>query len=64
MTEFVELLGKAAPEIGMAALFIFYLLKKDKANMEAATKGHEAAMALAKAVSELKGVIQGQDREH
>ena len=61
--DLADIVAKVAPEIGMAALFIFYLLKKDKAHMEAAVQGHKAAMELAKAISELKGVIQQQQKQ-
>lgn len=45
----------AAPEIVMAAMFIWYLARRDKSQAAAAKTGHEAARELAKAVGKLNG---------
>ncbi len=45
----------AAPEVVMAAMFIWYLARRDKSQAKSAASGHEAARELAKAVGKLNG---------
>ena len=58
MAEILPIISDTAPHVVIVALFLYYLMKRDKTSSELAKGGHDAISSMAEASRENKTAIE------